>query len=93
MKVFTFGWFFLTPVVYSFTSIPADRMFLNLPLQTWLQIINPMASFITAFRRVIYEHEWPGTRLLLGLTLVSGLIFVIGFVVFRRASAGFAEAV
>ncbi len=93
MKVFTFGWFFLTPVVYSFTSIPVDRTFLNVPLRTLFQILNPMASFVTAFRRVIYQHTWPGTVTLLGLTLVSVVMFGIGFVVFRRASAGFAEAV
>ena len=93
MKVFTFGWFFLTPVVYSFDSIPPDRQFLNVSFRTWIQIMNPMAEFVTGFRRVIYEREWPGTRLLAGLTLVSLVVFIVGFVVFRRASAGFAEAV
>ncbi|MHB8626899.1 MAG: ABC transporter permease [Aggregatilineales bacterium] len=93
MKVLTFGWFFVTPIVYSLNSVPADRLFLNVPLRTWIQIINPMSSFVVAFRRVIYEHEWPGTRLLAGLALVSIVVFVVGFVVFRRASAGFAEAI
>lgn len=93
MKVFVFGWFFLTPVVYSLTNIPLDRQFLNVPFRTWLQIVNPMTGFVTAFRRVIYEQIWPGTDLLVELALVSLVVFMAGFVVFRRASAGFAEAV
>jgi ABC-type polysaccharide/polyol phosphate export permease len=93
MKVVTFGWFFLTPVVYTLNNIAPDRQVLNLPLRTLISTLNPMASFVLAFRRIIYEGALPDTNQLIGLALVSIIIFIVGFVVFRRASAGFAEAV
>ena len=92
MAVFTFGWFFLTPIIYAISAVPADQALLGIPLRTMIQVVNPMSIFVSAFRDVIYNHVAPdGGSLLLMSVLAFGL-FTIGLLVFRRASAFFAEA-
>ncbi len=93
MSVFMFGWFFVTPIVYPLERIPAERMLLGIQLRTWVQVANPVSAIVTAFRRVLYLHEWPSLLAMGGITLVSLVVFVIGFTVFRMNSAGFAEAI
>jgi lipopolysaccharide transport system permease protein len=93
ISVFLFGWFFLTPVVYPIENIPLGRLFLGIELRTLVQFINPMSAIVTGFRRVLYNHEWPDWGTLAVVTLISAVIFVVSYSVFRRASPGFAEAI
>jgi len=92
MAVFTFGWFFLTPIIYSITAVPVDQTFLGVPLRTIIQVLNPMSAIVIAFRTVIYDHTAPDGGQLLLITLLAFGSATIGLLVFRRASIHFAEA-
>jgi len=94
MKVFTFGWFFLTPIVYSLDTIPATRLFLGIPVHDLVLGINPISTLIIAFRDILYTPEViPSLSLMASATAISLITFVVGYLVFRRSSARFAEAV
>jgi ABC-type polysaccharide/polyol phosphate export permease len=93
MGVFLFGWFFLTPIVYPITAIPEKSEVLGVSLRTVVQIVNPMSGLITAFRQVVYGRDWPDLGAVVTIAIVSVFIFLVGYGVFRRSSAGFAEAI
>lgn len=93
MTVFLFGWFFLTPIVYPLTSIPEDRMIIGVSLRTIVQVVNPMSAIVTGFRAVIYDHNWPSLIPTAIVSVISLILFVLGYVVFKRSSVGFAEAI
>ncbi|MEP7286461.1 MAG: ABC transporter permease [Chloroflexota bacterium] len=87
LGVFLYGLFFLTPIVYSLDRVAADHRIFS----TLVTVFNPMAGIVTLFRQVIYLHQWPDWSLV-GLTsLISILIFLLGFFVFRSRSRYFAE--
>jgi lipopolysaccharide transport system permease protein len=93
MGVFLFGWFFLTPIVYPLSAIPADRMLGEIPLRTIVQVFNPMSALITGFRSVIYEQQFPDMAGVLGVGVLSMALFVVGYLAFKRSSGDFAEAI
>ena len=62
-------WFFLTPIVYPTTQIPAE-----LHALLW---VNPLALFIEAYHDVFVSASWPNLEtlaMLLAYTLVSLLV-------------------
>lgn len=93
MGVFLFGWFFLTPIVYPLTAIPESSKLLEIPLRTLVQVINPMSTLITSFRTVIYEGQLPDLGAVAGVGVLSVILFVVGYLVFKRSSGSFAEAI
>ncbi len=81
------AWFFVTPVIY-----PLD-VIRDANLQLALQVLNPMAGLVVAFRHVLYYGDSPNL-LLLGVTaLEATALLMIGAIVFRRLSPTFAEEV
>jgi ABC-type polysaccharide/polyol phosphate export permease len=91
MSVLIFGWFFITPIVYSLDAIKADVN--GLPAQQVLQIVNPMAGIISSFRQVMYAHTWPAWDIVGVAALWSIVVFLVGLYVFHRFSPRFAEEV
>lgn len=91
MGVFLFGWFFLTPIVYSLDSIPAGRQILGLDARALVQVVNPIAPLVAAFRQVLYERHWPDASSTGYAALMSLIVFAAGFALFRRLRRGFAE--
>ena len=78
--------FFLTPIIYTLDSFGPG-------LQTILQVLNPMASLVAAYRQVLYAAATPNL-LLLGVTALQAvLLLAVGGLVFRRLSPSFAEEV
>jgi ABC-type polysaccharide/polyol phosphate export permease len=75
--------FFLTPVFYDATSVPARY-------QT-LYRLNPMFHLIAAYRAVFIQGAPPDYRALLAMAAFSGGLLWLGHTVFTRASARFAE--
>jgi len=86
MEVGMLAWFFLTPIFYRIEDlVPKDAR-----LMYW---VNPMASFISWYRIVLYD----------GISMESGFIFrtlvtsvvalVVGYLVFTRYSSVFGEEV
>ncbi|MBX3081504.1 MAG: ABC transporter permease [Anaerolineae bacterium] len=91
MSVLIFGWFFITPIVYSLDEIKAD--FNGLPVKQMLQIVNPMAGIISSFRQVLYAHEWPAWDIVGLAAAISVVMFIIGLAVYHTFSPRFAEEV
>jgi ABC-type polysaccharide/polyol phosphate export permease len=81
------AWFFLTPILYPISAVGGPA------LQTLLQVVNPMAGLITAYRAVLYAGAQPHPALLAANTATALLVLVVGALVFRRLSPAFAEEV
>jgi lipopolysaccharide transport system permease protein len=80
------AWFFLTPIIYTIDALSPN-------LQLALQLLNPVASLVGAYRHILFSGDAPNL-LLLGVTaLQAALLFIIGALVFRRLSPSFAEEV
>ncbi len=79
-------WFYLTPVIYPTEGKVPDKY-------RWVFDINPNAVFIDAYRRVILYGQDPDfKRVLLGAVIAIGT-FLIGYYIFKRMEAGFADSI
>jgi lipopolysaccharide transport system permease protein len=87
VEVGTLAWFFVTPIIYSIDLIH------NVTLKVLVQVVNPMAGLVVAYRHVLYSGDSPQLELL-GVTAIEAVIvLLIGALVFRRLSPAFAEEV
>jgi lipopolysaccharide transport system permease protein len=80
-------WFYLTPVLYPLDNgtIPSKYR--------WVFDINPNAVLIDAYRRVILYGSAPDLkRVALGAVIAVGT-FLIGYYIFKRMEAGFADSI
>ena len=101
MDVLMQAWFFLTPVFYPLEMLPEWGVVLGieLPVRRLLYILNPMASIIASYRSVLYGStatvmpHAPAWHFLLRTAVTTGIVFVIGLVVYSRHSHRFAEEV
>lgn len=75
--------FFVTPVMYPTSEIPAHY-------QYWF-LFNPMATICEGFRSVLLRHELPRPEHLIAATLFSIVSLVIGIVIYRRMNAQLPE--
>jgi lipopolysaccharide transport system permease protein len=75
--------FYLSPVFYATRDVP-ERF-------RPLYALNPLAFVIDAYRDVLIFGQLPRALPILGLTMVSVALLVIGLGVFRRASYRFVE--
>ncbi len=79
------AWFYLTPILYPVDIVP-ERFKIIFDL-------NPLALVVNAYRRVLLLETSPGLdRLLLGFA-AAFLTFVIGYYIFKRMEAGFADRI
>lgn len=75
--------FYLSPVFYDVSSIPADI----LPLYN----LNPMVHIIGAYRSIFLEGTFPPIEPLLIITGISAILLWLGYSFFMRASLQFAQ--
>lgn len=78
-------WMFATPVAYPLTTVP-DR---------WLAVylLNPMVAVVEGLRwSLLPDHPFPGTLILPGCAVASGLLW-LGLRCFRRTERCFADIV
>ena len=76
-------WFFLTPVIYSPTLVPAVLQ----PVLQW----NPVSPIISLYRSLILSHAFTGGGGLLYCALLTGMLFCFGAYLFRRCRGFFAD--
>jgi len=101
MDVLLLAWFFLTPVMYPIDILPAQATVLGwqLPVQRLTYILNPMASLIASYRSILYGSIQggppgpPAFDFFLRTTLTALVILALGYWVFSRHRATFAEEV
>jgi len=75
--------FWMVPVVYSFTIIPAN-------LRDIYQL-NPLAALVMAMRDIMIDGRRPATTLLIKLTGVSLFMLASGLLVFRNLKPRFTD--
>jgi lipopolysaccharide transport system permease protein len=75
--------FYLTPVFYDATAIPAHYQ----PLYR----LNPMALLIDAYRAILLRGELPDCRALLVLGVLTAGLLALSYMVFMRESSRFVE--
>lgn len=76
-------WFFYTPIMYAFSSVPKE-------LQFFIKL-NPMYHAVEGYRLALLGTGYPSGGGLLYLVCVSFACFIIGGLIFRRLKPGFAE--
>ena len=79
-------WFFLTPIFYAPDALSGT-------IARWVNILNPIAPLIHAYRAILYEGELFQFRSLMPGLALSLLLLGIGYGVFSRYSGVFAEEV
>ena len=78
-------WFYITPVIYPVEMVP-DRYKVLFDL-------NPLSLVFNAYRRVLLDGTSPGwDRILLGIAAAL-LAFLVGYYLFKRMEAGFADRI
>ncbi len=83
LGVFLMLLFYLTPVFYDASIVPARyQIFYRL---------NPMFHLITAYRAILIQGNLPDLRALLTLGVLVGVLLWLGHTVFTRASYRFVE--
>lgn len=76
---------FVTPVMYPPSEIP--------PQYEWLELINPVAVFIAAFRDAVLYGEWPQWAPLAAHSCGAVLMVAIGMATLRRVEGRLADVV
>lgn len=78
-------WFYLTPVFYSETMVPAKYQ--------WLFNLNPMTPLMVGYHHIFLQGQWFPLRAL-WWPVVSGIvILIVGYWIFQRQRYTFAEVV
>lgn len=77
--------FFLTPIIYPLSSVPESIRF--------LLYLNPLSFIVNHFRRVIIFGQMPDWGQYSLLTLLAGLVCVLGYIWFMKSKKTFADVV
>jgi lipopolysaccharide transport system permease protein len=78
-------WFFLTPICYPESSLPAEAI--------GLLRFNPLFVLVKAYRAVFLENQAPSMRGVLALWVVSVAVAVVGYAWFHRLRKSFADVI
>lgn len=76
--IFMTFWFWLTPIVYPVTILPAD-------IQSWVAL-NPMAGLVRGVQTVLVQKQWPEWSSLVWMASLGFLFCVLGLKLFRKRS-------
>lgn len=77
-------WMYLTPVVYSLSLVPKNFIF--------IYKLNPMVGIIEGYRSAIFNYPFD-TGTIVWSGLISILIFLVGFLIFKKSERVFADIV
>lgn len=75
--------FYATPIVYLSTMLPAKFQ--------WAMTVNPMAVLVEAYRAVLYNHQYPSFIALIIWGVLSLLILILGYLIFKKLEKSFVE--
>ena len=90
--IFVQLWFFATPIVYPINLV-AKKLTGHLHWLLTAYRANPMAVFVEAYRRCLYESRWPSPLQMACLLALSAAALSVGLWVFARLSPRFAEEI
>ena len=78
-------WMYVTPVMYPIEIIPVQYRF--------IMSLNPMAVIVNAYRQVLLSGKNPNLYSLTIAGLISILVFMGGFMIFKKLEGEFADYV
>jgi len=95
MDVAMMAWFFVTPIFYPISVLPANKVIggLTIDVHRWTRILNPMASLVAAYHDTLFYGQLVGLDFLARTAVTSLLVLAIGYLVFYRYSRLFGEQV
>lgn len=76
--------FYATPILYS------SELFKNTAFE-WIMHINPLAHIINAYRDIFYYQQLPNFTILGIVGLISFMVLIVGYNIFKKLEKGFAE--
>lgn len=77
-------WMYLSPVVYALSLVPKNLVF--------IYKLNPMVGIIEGYRSSLLGHPFDKGAIVWAL-LISFIIFLLGFWIFKKSEATFADIV
>jgi lipopolysaccharide transport system permease protein len=75
--------FYLTPIFYDISNVPGNFQ--------KFYYLNPLVHIVTAYRNIIIDGTQPNWFALLGVSLITGIMLVLGYVYFLHQSDRFVE--
>ncbi len=78
-------WFFLTPICYAESNLPAGAM--------RMMTLNPIFILVRGYRAIFLENHAPELPSLAGLWVVSSVLAVCGYAWFHRLQKSFADVI
>lgn len=75
--------FYGTPIVYLSSMLP-DKF-------QWVMQANPMAVLVEAYRSILYYHTMPDMVLFGIWTLLSFVLLIVGYLIFKKCEKSFVE--
>lgn len=75
--------YFMTPIFYSVEMVPESIRSILL--------LNPLTSIVQSARQVLMYNQWPDWRMLGMVTILSMVIFQLGYFWFMKTKRGFAD--
>jgi homopolymeric O-antigen transport system permease protein len=82
-------WFYATPIIYPVSLLEAHK---NIPHWVFVAYrLNPMERFSEVFRNLLYDNRLPGLISVAYVLVVSALVLVGGYAIFRRFEGRLAE--
>jgi ABC-type polysaccharide/polyol phosphate export permease len=95
IEVVLLAGFFLTPIFYSINTLPQHYELFGITwdIQRLMYYLNPMASIIENFQRILYHGNQPAFSFVLRTFLTAGLFLIFGLAIFFRYSNRFGEEV
>ncbi|MFC6486749.1 ABC transporter permease [Nitratireductor sp. GCM10026969] len=77
-------WFWLTPIVYPVSVVP-DHL-------RWVINLNPMVPLVEIYHEAMVFDRWPDLAPLVVPVILSAVLLVLSFMVFKRASPELVDA-
>ena len=75
--------FYATPIVYLSSMLPAKYQ--------WAMYVNPMAVLVEAYRSVLYYHKTPDIKWITIWGILSIILLIIGYIIFKKLEKTFVE--
>ena len=96
VTVFTQIWLYLTPVIYPLTLVQTQSEKLGGLFGTQITLLglyelNPMVSYVNAFRSLMYDNAMPSIQIWLGCLSWSIIAIAFGLFLFSRYEKRLAE--
>lgn len=80
--ILTLG-FYATPIVYQASMLPAKFQ--------WALKVNPMAQLVEAYRAILYYHQLPNFTMVGIWGILSVVLLVLGYMIFKHLEKSFVE--